>query len=352
MLLTVVQAYHALKGAAAALPPGLQAQALALIRDVQGCVRQLPCPDQTATTQGLLDLHRPHPDPEHAAYYPFMDCLPRKDDITGLEGPLRHITGYTPINVLSLTGPAGSPTAAMQALARAEDLCTLLFQQRDNIPQHAFLRAAVLQHLFTHVLPVPLGPESRRTSAASPCLWAEPVPYAQQLAVGMALRRLACHFVAAMYSLEPSRGFHAVAVVVLGAAAAMCDANLRRLAPDLPSGVSRALEGEVPGARCGVGPGQFGAQSETIQVTAQELNVVRTRILDYFEELAVPPQQQFFNWEAKAYYLEPEPALLQFLKAVGGPLCCEAKYESLCDGDNTWLLFRWPELVAYRCVGG
>ena len=41
----------------------------------------------------------------------------------------------------------------------------------------------------------------------------------------------------------------------------------------------------------------FGRQSETIEASLQELNVVRSRCLDYFRELDLPAQNHIFSFE-------------------------------------------------------
>jgi hypothetical protein len=41
----------------------------------------------------------------------------------------------------------------------------------------------------------------------------------------------------------------------------------------------------------------FGRQSETIEASLQELNAVRSHVLDYFGELQIPQQNFIFSWE-------------------------------------------------------
>lgn len=107
-----------------------------------------------------------------------------------------------------------------------------------------FLIAALVQHTFTALLPMPKpdGPAAERT-----CVWRTPMLHAQQLELLLLLQRLIEHFAAAAFSLDHTMSFDAVRMVVPAAIAAVADAVMRQLATDKPSRVSVHLRGDKQG---------------------------------------------------------------------------------------------------------
>ena len=104
-------------------------------------------------------------------------------------------------------------------------------------------------------------------------------------------------------SIQQSRPFDGVGIVVTGCIAALSDAIIRKLAIDEPSEVCSHLMGKTVTGRqlghpgFGVGVGSFATQSETIELHSAELSIARTAVLDYFQSPAQRRLQKIFFWE-------------------------------------------------------
>jgi hypothetical protein len=70
------------------------------------------------------------------------------------------------------------------------------------------------------------------------CIWDEPITYELQVELLLCLHRIIEHFAAAAMSIQQSRPFDAVCIIIPGAIAAISDAIIRQLAIDEPSDVS------------------------------------------------------------------------------------------------------------------
>jgi hypothetical protein len=68
----------------------------------------------------------------------------------------------------------------------------------------------------------------------------------------------------------------------------------------------------------------FVVQTETIEVSVQELNVTRTHITDYFTQLHLPERNEIFSWEKSNYMMNPERSSIQFVSAIAAPTCSPA----------------------------
>jgi hypothetical protein len=146
-----------------------------------------------------------------------------------------------------------------------------------------------------------------------------------------------------------SRSVHTVRIVVGGAITAIADCILRRDATDTPSDVSVFLQGKNGGPPFGTSSALFAAQCETIEVSVQELNITRAHVCSYFRELNVPDRNEVFSWEKENYIMTPERSSLQFVAAIGSPLCCPANVFSLT-GETPGIIRAWPEFQAYRDI--
>ena len=93
-------------------------------------------------------------------WQPFTDHLLRLDDITGLEGPAKTPSQFVPVDFLRLPEKVSTFTEAVEAMRTTDFLLMLAENQASAIKFCHFLKLAVLQQLFTRVLPPPLGPKS------------------------------------------------------------------------------------------------------------------------------------------------------------------------------------------------
>ncbi len=161
------------------------------------------------------------------------------------------------------------------------------------------------------------GRAAQAMSTSAPCYWDEPMHYEVQVDILLTLSRLMESFTAAAMSIQHSRSFDAVCIVVPGAIAAIADAVLRRMATDRPSEVSAVLLGKNKDGRSNGNPGfglsisTFAEQSETMEVHSPELSVARCAVLDYFMGPAQRRLEPIFDFERK-YKLKPS----RYLKKV------------------------------------
>ena len=210
----------------------------------------------------------------------------------------RHTLRYVPVDFLMVAPRAETLAECLEALRWCDRVCTLVSVQAYRVKRTSFLKVALLEHCFTRVVPVPRA----RTSAHWPkaCAWAgEPILYGQQLDGLLLLQRLIEHFAAAALSLQATRAFDAVRVIVPATMAAIADTLARRVAEDEPSYLSAHLAGHAGragGLGYGLSAGPLGLQSETIEAHRPELSVARTAVLDYFG--AMVGAEKIFAWEA------------------------------------------------------
>jgi len=221
-------------------------------------------------------------DCEHTTFERFL----RLEDVNGLAGPAITNPGYVPIDFLLLPERATTFAEGLAALRWADKLCTLLSVQVRHVKNPWFMKAALIQHVFTKIVPVP------KSDSSPDCIWSVPVLYAQQLDITLLLKRLMEHFAASVYAIRATKEFDAVKIVVSAAMTTLADCLLRKIATDIPSEVSSAWNKHQFGIK--VSP--FDEQSETILVTMPELNITRTDVLDYWAGLSIPEERCIFNF--------------------------------------------------------
>lgn len=135
------------------------------------------------------------------------------------------------------------------------------------------------------------------------------------------IQRIAEHFGAAAFSIQQSRPFDGVCIVVSGCLAALADAIVRKLAIDEPAEASSHLSGKTVSGRqlghpgYGISISTFATQSETIESHYPELCIARTAVLDYFQSPAQRRLQKLFTWEV-SYELKPTKHLIMYLREV------------------------------------
>ena len=199
---------------------------------------------------------------------------------------------------------------------------------------------ALLQHLFTKVLPLP------RPTAKDVCIWYTPMRYALQLDFLLLFKRLFEHFLSSAFAVITTREFDAVKIVVGAVVVTLSDVILRTEAMDIPSEVSQVLRMH----NFGITMSPFDEQSETIVVTMPELNIARTAVLDYWADLAVDAEKCFFNFNKT---LSPDEATLTLFKLIcremGFPYSSEI-LPLFVSGKAWQILKNFPELEFFRDI--
>ena len=184
-------------------------------------------------------------------------------------------------------GEVRSMDEAALALRHAVELCALLDNQSDLVANSARLRVALVRHVVTRTLPLPLPVTHSERDRR--CFWsAEPLLRGMQDEIVRLLHSLTHHYIAASLSVANTAAFNAARVLTLACIATLTDAVVRRCASDHSSALSRHYSGEAEGPTrpfaIAIGP-RLRALSTHMSLRAPELATARSGVLDYFDAL-------------------------------------------------------------------
>jgi hypothetical protein len=170
---------------------------------------------------------------------------------------------YVPVDCLQMPERVSTRDEAVRAIRLCERLCTLLDNQPHCIKNDRYLIAALIQHTFTQLVPIPkpravdeaslrvtgraerrrtrkgkrstlapaasrlqpaasapasaaapvaaassraqAGAEAERALTSEPCIWDQPITYELQVELLLELQRLTEHFGASVFSLQQDR---------------------------------------------------------------------------------------------------------------------------------------------------
>jgi hypothetical protein len=203
------------------------------------------------------------------------------------------------------------------------------------------------------------GEASEREAVDGACIWDETITYELQVEILLTIQRLAENFAAAAMSIQQSRPFDAVCIIVPAVMACLSDSVIRKLAIDEPSELSSHLMGRTtagmqlghPGF--GISAGSFATQSETIEVHYPELSIARTAVLDYFHSPLQKRLEKIFSWEEE-YVLKPGKNLIKLLRMVSRDIGMPIGRPNMLIVDSkptsSLLLKNYPELRCYRDI--
>ena len=217
---------------------------------------------------------------------PLFDRFVRPESIEALAGPAEIVPMFRPIQFTHIPEVCNSVDDAMLALRHTDHLCTLLSYQTETIKNTYMLRVAMIQHVFTQVIPIPMP--INHPDRASLDIWAQPMKYETQVELLRVIRLISRHYAACAMSLKITRSFDAARILVNAAMAAMADTLVRVRAVDVPSMFSLHMQGQAPLTPrfffqpFGIDMGPFAKQSEYMKFTTPELVACRTCVLDYF----------------------------------------------------------------------
>jgi hypothetical protein len=200
-----------------------------------------------------------------------------------MEGDSSQSTIELPVELTRVGDSVNNNREAAAAMRTCVKLCTRLDNQRDIVKNSYLHRAAIIQHLFTRVIPLPLP--FNHPEATTRCFWsAQPLRYADQADIMRSLNMLCRHYTAVSLSLSPTQSFDAVRMLVLGCIACLADAVMRITACDNPSHLTLHYSGKAAGPihPFGFEMGHYAEESETAVLTCPELTVARTQLLDYW----------------------------------------------------------------------
>jgi len=184
-----------------------------------------------------------------------------------------------------------TPLEAASCCRLTAQLLTLLINQQDQIAHAPASCFAVVAHLLTRLLPMPLPIDHPRK--AELCFWAQDMVYETKADLMRHLYLIARHFAAAAFSLQENRETDGARVCVAGGLAAVMDALLRHasnfqgVSDQDASQVTLHYSGkaEGPTAMFGLDPGGFEKASESLLLVAPEYASLRSLVLDYFTSI-------------------------------------------------------------------
>jgi hypothetical protein len=134
--------------------------------------------------------------------------LQRDFDVEGLAGDHSLPPILRPVQLTLVPDTVKTFNDVTNALRHASRLCTLLANQRSVMRNTYELRVALIQHLFTQVIPIPLPVD--HPHAATQCFWrAQEMRYETQADLLHVLRALCRHFACAAFSLRLTRSLDA-----------------------------------------------------------------------------------------------------------------------------------------------
>ena len=175
---------------------------------------------------------------------PLFGRLRRDVPVEGLIGDAPKPAISIPVCFTQMADRVTTHLEAATAMRDCVELCTLLDYQNDTIKNSYLHRAAVMQHLFTRVIPLPL-PENEDQSE---CFWGScQMRYADQADILRLLDMLCRQYAAVSLSLNITRSFDATRMLVLGIMACIADRVLRIPACDRQSKFGQHYSGNVPG---------------------------------------------------------------------------------------------------------
>lgn len=204
-----------------------------------------------------------------------------------------------------------------------------------------------------------IGVEFEKMIVAAACIWDEPITYELQVELLLTLQRITEHFTAACLSIQQSRPFDAVCIIVTGCLTALADAIMRKIAIDEPSEACSHLMGKTKDGRqlghsgFGISFGSFASQSDTLEIHNPELAIARTAVLDYFQSPQQRRLEKIFTWE-EHFFLRPGRPLIKYLRNIAHEIALPVNrpHGWLMDENPIMsdLFKNYPELKCYRDI--
>ena len=284
---------------------------------------------------------------------PLFDRFVRAEGVEALAGPAEIVPMFRPIQFTHVPEVCESVDDVMIALRHCDHLCTLLSYQTETIKNTYMLRVAMIQHVFTQVIPIPMP--INHPDRAHLDLWAQPMKYETQVELMRVIRLISRHYAACAMSLKITRSFDAARILVNACMAAMVDTLVRVRAVDVPSMLSLHMQGQAPLTPrfffqpFGVDMGPFAKQSEYMKFTTPELVACRTCVLDYFhaQQALIKDDHMIFKFDRTMEPGNIMRLLEQLAWEIGFPVSNMPAYLS---GEKREVLLNYPELVYYRDV--
>lgn len=290
-----------------------------------------------------------------AACFPSFGSFRRDCSVEHLAGKSAVPPILRPVELTLVQDKVKNFDEVATALRHAVDACTLLDNQKEMIRNSYCIRVALIQHLFTEVIPLPLPRNNPRR--ADSCFWySRPMRYETQKHILRLLEHLARHFVSSALSIKISRSFDASRILTMASIATIADAIVRISACDIPSVFSEHYDGQAKGPVLPFGfqIGYFVEESGFLAFMDPYLCTARTQILDYFAALKekVRPDHVIFCFEKTMGFGVAEHKLIN-------QLCVQMGFSrrnglrglaAYLTGNDPVMVDYWPEFALFRDI--
>ena len=290
-----------------------------------------------------------------AAAFPMFGRMARGGSVDHLAGESEVPPVVLPAELSLVADKVSSFADVCNALRHTVQLCEVLSNQMKHVNNTYCVRIALIQHLVTSVMPLPLPADHPQRSTQ--CFWqSQPMRYETQADLLRLLNMVCRHFAACCFSIRVTRSFDAVRLVVVACLATLADAVMRIRTCDVPSLLCLSYSGlaEGPGGAFGFDIGSFAVESEDLQLSSPELHTARVRVLDYFGAIAhaVPEERRIFRFERSMGFGEAEALLLrQLCLHMAFPTEPAASLlPTYLSGESRLMLENFPELGFFRDI--
>ncbi|CAM9378337.1 unnamed protein product [Chrysoparadoxa australica] len=222
-----------------------------------------------------------------AVAFPLFGKLRRDTGVDHLAGDAQPPPIVRPVELTLVPDQVSSFEEVGQALHKAVHVVTLLSNQCLLMEHTYYQRVALISHLFTRVIPIPMP--TNHPEAPTKCFWqgaSHKMRYETQAHILRHLNLLTRHFVSASLSLAVTSSFDAVRMLTMACIATVTDIVMRTTACDFPSVASMHYSGSAPGPvhPFGFEMGYFGVESEWAKLPDPAHHAVRCQVLDYFTQ--------------------------------------------------------------------
>ncbi|KAH9262352.1 hypothetical protein BASA82_000599, partial [Batrachochytrium salamandrivorans] len=332
-----------------------------MVNDLKVRLEVLSIPEKLPPELELGEL------PGQSVEHPFFGRM-RADlpDVEPLAGTAPKPPIYRPVQLTLIPDRVATIHDVSVALRHCAALCTRLAHQQSLIKNTYLTRVALIQHLFTRVIPIPLPLDSPEKSKRG--FWgSQQITRETQVDLMRGLAMVSQHFACAALSVTVTRSLDAVRILTMSCIAAVADALMRMTASDVPSPVAAIYAGnqQAYGEQVtpfGIEMRQFAAESAFFTLTDPNLQLVRTCVLDYFIRMrkSLKEDHVLFKWEQSMDCSNAEEMFVDNVcLAVGYPRPAEqygmrtgdlALAAKMWTGEAPEMLTDFPELGHFRDV--
>ena len=282
----------------------------ATIEQIEGLVDKRRAMLAPAAPPEVPELSASEPLSAGAAAFPLFGRLLRSGDVEHFAGESEVPPVVLPVELSLVEDRVTTLNGMCNALRRTVQLCEVLANQMVHVRNTYCIRIALIQHLVTSVMPLPLP--ATHPNRKTQCFYAsQSMRYETQADLLRLLSMVCRHFAACCFSIRVTRSFDAVRLVIVACLATVADAVMRITTCDVPSLLCQSYSGLAagPGGPFGFEVGSFAVESEDLQLSAPELHTARARVLDYFaaQKALIEPTRLVFRYEQSMDFAEGRP---------------------------------------------